>query len=161
MIGYERVSLSDKPWMVRRIRVFLWCDSLRFTFTSIRCQIHKDPFDALYNLVVGVNIMSASFAHDLLENMPLTPTTKFLKSPSVHILPSLGILCLAYSGQQYSGALKFLYLWHHRVWHVDMPTNWNAYSRRTDKETNFDFWQEFFTPIIYCPFPKYEKWTLS
>ena len=29
---------------------------------SIHCQINKAPFDALYNLVVGVNIMSASFA---------------------------------------------------------------------------------------------------
>jgi hypothetical protein len=60
--------------------------------TSICCQIHEDPFDALYNLLVGVNIMSASFAHDLLEHMALTPTKKLLKSPSGHILPSLGIL---------------------------------------------------------------------
>ena len=58
---------------------------------SIRCQINKAAFDALYNLVVGVNIMSASFAHDLLKDMPLTPTTK-LKSLSGHILPSLRIL---------------------------------------------------------------------
>jgi hypothetical protein len=36
--------------------------------------------------------MFASFAHDLLEFMPLTPTTKLLKSPLGHILPSLGIL---------------------------------------------------------------------
>jgi hypothetical protein len=36
--------------------------------------------------------MSTSFAHDLLEYMPLTPTTKLLKSSSRHILPSLGIL---------------------------------------------------------------------
>jgi hypothetical protein len=42
---------------------------------SIRCQINKAPFDALYNPVMGVNIMSPSFAHDLLKNMPLTPTT--------------------------------------------------------------------------------------
>ena len=59
---------------------------------SIRCQINKAPFDALYNLVVGVNIMSRSFAHDLLKDMPLTPTTKLLKILSGHILPSLGIL---------------------------------------------------------------------
>ena len=58
---------------------------------SIHCQINKAPFDALYNLVVGVNIMSASFAHDLLKHMPLTPTTKLLKSLLGHILPSLGI----------------------------------------------------------------------
>ena len=59
---------------------------------SIRCQINKAPFDALYNPVVGVNIMSAAFAHNLLKDMPLTPTTKLLKSLLGHILPSLGIL---------------------------------------------------------------------
>jgi hypothetical protein len=46
---------------------------------SICCQINKAPFDALYNLVVGVNMMSASFAHDLLKHMPLTPIIKLLK----------------------------------------------------------------------------------
>ena len=59
---------------------------------SIRCQINKAPFDALYNPVVGVNIMSASFTHDLLKHMPLTPTIKLLNGLSGHILPSLGIL---------------------------------------------------------------------
>jgi hypothetical protein len=33
--------------------------------TYICCQIHRDPFSALYNPVVGINIMSTSFAHDL------------------------------------------------------------------------------------------------
>ena len=46
---------------------------------------------ALYSLVVGVNTMSASFAHDLLKHIPLTPTTKLLKSLLGHILLSLGI----------------------------------------------------------------------
>ena len=41
---------------------------------------------------MGVNIMSTSFAHDLLRDMPLTPTTKYLKSLLGYILPSLGIL---------------------------------------------------------------------
>jgi hypothetical protein len=36
--------------------------------------------------------MSASFAPDLLRHMPLTSRTKLLKSPSEHIVPSLGIL---------------------------------------------------------------------
>ena len=57
---------------------------------SIYCQINKAPFDALYNPVVGANIMSA-FAHDLLKHMPLTPTIKLLKGLLGHILPSLGI----------------------------------------------------------------------
>jgi hypothetical protein len=60
---------------------------------SINCQINKAPFDALYNLIVGVNIMSSDFAHDLLKDMPLAPTTKLLKSLSGHIALSLGILC--------------------------------------------------------------------
>ena len=36
--------------------------------------------------------MSTSFAHDLLKDMPLTPTTKLSKSLLGHIPPSLGIL---------------------------------------------------------------------
>jgi hypothetical protein len=60
---------------------------------TINCQINKAPFDALYNSVVGVNIMSSDFAHDLLKDMPLAPTTKLLKSLLGHIVPSLGILC--------------------------------------------------------------------
>jgi hypothetical protein len=67
---------------------------------SIRCQINKAPFDALYNLIMGVNIISASFAHDLLKHMPLTPTTKLLKSLSGHILLSLGILYVPYPGKR-------------------------------------------------------------
>jgi hypothetical protein len=60
---------------------------------TIHCQINKAPFDAFYNLVLGVNVMSTSFAHDLLRDMPLAPTTKLLKSVSGHIVSSLGILC--------------------------------------------------------------------
>jgi hypothetical protein len=41
---------------------------------------------------MGVNIMSASFSHDLLKHMPLTLTIKLLKNLSGYIVPSLGIL---------------------------------------------------------------------
>jgi hypothetical protein len=61
--------------------------------TTIYCQINKDSFNALYNLVVGVNILSSIFSNDLLKDMPLAPTTKLLKSLSGHIVPSLRILC--------------------------------------------------------------------
>jgi hypothetical protein len=60
---------------------------------TIQCQIDKYPFDTFYNPVVGVNIMSVAFAKKLLEDMPLIPTNKLLKSISGHIIPSLGILC--------------------------------------------------------------------
>jgi hypothetical protein len=62
--------------------------------TSIHYQIHKTFFDAFYNPVIGVNIMSKSFAHTLPENFQLTPTTKLLKSLSGQILPSEGIFYL-------------------------------------------------------------------
>jgi hypothetical protein len=60
---------------------------------TIQCQIDKYPFDTFYNPVVGINIMSVAFAKKLLEDMPLIPTNKLLKSLSGHIIQSLGILC--------------------------------------------------------------------
>ena len=59
---------------------------------SICCQISGTSFDTLYNPVVGVNIMSITFAPNLLKDMPLTPTTKHLKSLLGRMIPSLGIL---------------------------------------------------------------------
>jgi hypothetical protein len=59
--------------------------------TSISYQIHQTSFDATYNPVVGVNIMSKYFAHTLFKDIKLTPTTKLLKSLSGQILPSEGI----------------------------------------------------------------------
>jgi len=40
--------------------------------TSIHCQIRKTSVNAFYNLVVGVNLMSKSFAHTLPRNI-ITP----------------------------------------------------------------------------------------
>ena len=87
----ELVSIISNEWLeeseLSSNVICLYSPSL-----SIRCQINKAPFDALYNLVVDVNIISVSFAYDLLKHMPLTPTTKLLKSLLGHILLSLGIL---------------------------------------------------------------------
>jgi hypothetical protein len=60
---------------------------------TIQYQLDKYPFETLYNLVLGVNIMSVTFAEHLLKDIPLAPTNKLLKSLSGHIIPSLGILC--------------------------------------------------------------------
>jgi hypothetical protein len=35
---------------------------------TIECQLDKAPFDSFYNSIVGVNIMSATFAQDLLKD---------------------------------------------------------------------------------------------
>jgi hypothetical protein len=87
----ELVSIISNEWLEESE---LSSDVIRLDSPSIsiRCQINKAPFDVLYNSVVGVNIMYASFAHDLLKHMPVTLTTKLLKSLSGHILPSLEIL---------------------------------------------------------------------
>jgi hypothetical protein len=60
---------------------------------TIQYQLDKYPFETLYNLVVGVNIMSATFAEHLLKEISLAPTNKLLKSLSGRIIPSSGILC--------------------------------------------------------------------
>ena len=85
------MSIISNEWLEESE---LSSDVIRLDSPSIfiRCQIYKTPFDTLYNPVMGVNIMSASFAHDLLKHMPLTPTTKLLKSLSGHMLLSLGIV---------------------------------------------------------------------
>jgi len=46
---------------------------------TIRCAYDSDQFDALYNPIVGINIMSEAFAHKLFGKLILTPTTKFIK----------------------------------------------------------------------------------
>jgi hypothetical protein len=56
----------------------------------IRCSFNSDHIDALYNPVVGINIMSVSLAQHLMRHMTLTPTTKLIKSLLGHIVPSLG-----------------------------------------------------------------------
>jgi len=67
---------------------------IRFNSSSviIKFQVDSHPFEALYNLVVGVNIMSYTFAKEFLKDMPLIPTNKLSKSCSGHIIPSLGVL---------------------------------------------------------------------
>jgi hypothetical protein len=87
----ELVSIISNEWLEESELSY---DVIRLDSSSISIhyQINKAPFDALYNPVVGVNIRSASFAHNLLKHIPITPTTKLLKSLSRHILLILGIL---------------------------------------------------------------------
>ena len=105
----ELVSIISNEWLEESE---LSSDVIHLDSPSIsnHCQINKTPFDALYNPVVGVNIMSTSFAHDLLKRKPLTPTTKLLKNLSGHILLSLGILCPSYLGTKNHGLFELLYL---------------------------------------------------
>jgi hypothetical protein len=79
-----------------------WLEELEFSYEiicinsssiTIQCQLDKYPFETLYNPVVGVNIMSATFAKHLLKNILLALTNKLLKSLSGCIIPSLGIMC--------------------------------------------------------------------
>jgi hypothetical protein len=75
----DLVSIMSDEWL-EESEVLLEVIRLDSPSIIIYCQINKDSFDALYNPVVGINIMSLVFAHDLLKDMPLAPTTKLLKS---------------------------------------------------------------------------------
>jgi len=55
-------------------------------------QVDSYPFEALYNPVVGVNVMSYTFAKEFLRDIPLIPTNKLLNNCLGHIIPSLGVL---------------------------------------------------------------------
>lgn len=87
----ELVSVISSEWLEESE---LSSDVIRLDSPSlsIRCLINSDQVDALYNPVVGINIMSASLAQHLIKHMTLTPTTKLMKNLSGHIIPSLGIL---------------------------------------------------------------------
>jgi len=58
----------------------------------IKLQVHSYSFGALYNPVVGVNIMSYTFAIEFLRDITLIPTNKLLKNCLGHIISSLGVL---------------------------------------------------------------------
>ena len=106
----ELVSIMSNEWLEESE---LSSDVIRLDSPSIsiRCQINKAPFDALYNPIVGFNIMSASFAHDLLKHMPLTPTTKLLKKSFGTHSPKFGdTLCPPCLGKRNQGSFKLLYL---------------------------------------------------
>ena len=47
---------------------------------TMRCAYDFDRFDALYNPIVGINIMSEPFALKLFKNLILTPTTKVINT---------------------------------------------------------------------------------
>jgi hypothetical protein len=55
----ELMSIISNEWLEESELSF---DVIRLDSpsTSIHCQIHRDPFKARYNLVMGVNIMSTS-----------------------------------------------------------------------------------------------------
>jgi len=87
----ELVSVIINKWLEESE---LSTEIIRLDSSSIpiHCIINTDQIRALYNLVVGVNIMSMSFAKHLIQDMVLIPTIKFMRSLSGHIIPSSGIL---------------------------------------------------------------------
>jgi hypothetical protein len=86
------VSILSNKWL-EESELSLEIIRLDSPSVTIECQLDKAPFDSFYNPIVGVNIMSAIFAQDLLKDMSLAPTTKLIKSLSAHIISSLKILC--------------------------------------------------------------------
>ena len=87
----ELVSVIINKWLEESE---LSTEIIRLDSSSIpiHCIINTDQIRALYNLVVGVNIMSMSFAKHLIQDMVLILIIKFMRSLSRYIIPSLEIL---------------------------------------------------------------------
>ena len=87
----ELVSVISNEWLEEsQLSIeLIYLDSSSIPIHSI---INTDQVNALYNPVVGINIMSMSLAEHLIHGMTLIPTIKFMRSLSGHIILSLGIL---------------------------------------------------------------------
>jgi len=87
----ELISVMSSEWLEESE---LSSDVIRLDTPPITicCAYDSNHFDALYNPVVGTNIMSKSFALKLFKNLVLTPTTKVIKESSKRLVPSLGII---------------------------------------------------------------------
>jgi hypothetical protein len=111
------VSIISSEWFEKSE---LSSDVIRLDSPSlpIRCSIDSDHIDALYNPVVGINIMFASLAQHLMKHMTLTPTTKLMKSLLGHIVPSLGILHI--QPIQVEGTLVHLSFYVFPIWDFDL-----------------------------------------
>ena len=72
----------------------LSCDEIQIRIPSsiIQCQISRITMNVLYNPIVGINLMSASFASTYLGDEPLTLTNKTLRIAPRSRLEGLGIL---------------------------------------------------------------------
>jgi len=87
----DLISVMSSEWLVESelsshvIRLETPPITICFAYDS-------DQFDALYNPLVGINIMSKAFALKLFEKLVLTPTTKVIKESSGRLVPSLGII---------------------------------------------------------------------
>jgi hypothetical protein len=72
----------------------LSCEEIQIYIPSsiIQCQISRTMTNILYNPIVGVNLMSASFASTYLGDEPLTPTNKTFRIAPRSRFKGLGIL---------------------------------------------------------------------
>jgi len=87
----ELIAVMSSEWLEESE---LSSDVIRLDTPSItiRCAYDSDRFNALYNPIVGINIMYESLALKLFKNLVLTPTTKVIKESLGRLVPSLGII---------------------------------------------------------------------
>jgi hypothetical protein len=91
----ELISVLSDEWLEESefLNKIIRINSLSIT---IQCQLDKYPFETLYNLVVGVNIMSATFAEYLFKDIPFAPTNKLLKSFRTYYFKFRNYVCPFY-----------------------------------------------------------------
>jgi len=106
----ELIFILGDDWLIESEKSL---EVIHFNSPSVivTLQVDSHPFEALYNLVVRVNIMSYTFAKEFLKDIPLIPTNKLLKNCSGHIIPSLGVLsALPIVINDFRMLLNFIYL---------------------------------------------------
>jgi len=113
----ELVSIMSSEWLEEsELSSEVIC--LDSPSIPIRCELNAYKFDALYNPLWGVNIMSKSLVHRLLGKVTLTPTTKLMKSLSGHLVPTLGILHVLHF--MVEGAMVHLNFYIFDTWDFDL-----------------------------------------
>jgi hypothetical protein len=143
----ELVSVISSEWL-EESELSSYVIRLDSPSLPIRCSFNSDHIDALYNPVVGINIMSVSLAQHLMRHMTLTPTTKLMKSLSGHIVPSLGILHI--QPIQLEGTLVHLSFYVFPIWDFDLligqPFRRLLYEGQTG-EINICFGKKLYFPV--------------
>jgi len=123
----EDIPSWRTPWELVSVISNEWLEELELS-TKIICLdsssiliyyiINTDQIKALYNPVVGINIMSMSPAEHLIQDMTLIPTIKFMRSLLGHIIPSLGILHIV--PLQVEGTQVYLSIYIFDIWEFNL-----------------------------------------
>ena len=95
---------------------------------TIPCFVRGAAVTAFYNPIVGVNIISASFASDYLGERHVTPTTKSLRIGLHSIIKGIGIMQCAGLAHENGDRFRLSYLRSSRLRHPNRASRRKTFS---------------------------------